>query len=41
MLFRTLTLALLLVSSAAAAREDSEWTCCDFGVDPRAGLLGT
>lgn len=31
----------LLVAAPVAAREAPEWTYCDFGVDPQAGLLAS
>lgn len=31
----------LTVVSPVAAREDPEWTACDFGTDPKAGLMAT
>lgn len=29
----------LLISAPALARESPEWTYCDFGIDPKAGLI--
>ena len=31
----------LLLAAPAAARDDPEWTACDFGIDPKAGFLAT
>jgi hypothetical protein len=35
---RPFLLALLLLATPALAREAPEWTYCDFGLDPKAGL---
>jgi tetratricopeptide (TPR) repeat protein len=32
---------ILLLASPVMARESPEWTYCDFGIDPKAGLFGT
>ncbi|TRW14023.1 hypothetical protein [Glacieibacterium frigidum] len=38
---RAILLVALMLASPLAAREDPEWTACDFGTDPKAGLLAT
>lgn len=38
---RVLIVGFLLLATAAQAREAPEWTYCDFGVDPKAGLLAS
>lgn len=38
---RFTVLLALLVSAPAAARQAPDWTYCDFGIDPKAGLLAT
>jgi hypothetical protein len=35
---RFVLLAILLSTTPALAREAPEWTYCDFGVDPKAGI---
>lgn len=38
---RFVALLALVIAVPAAARESPEWTYCDFGIDPKAGLIGT